>query len=143
VAVQLHGEPLTDLLDALAGAGAGVIEVPVYRSTLPDEREPLDRLVAAVANGAIDAITFTSAPAVSNFLHVADELGQADAVRAALLGPVLAVCVGPVCAAPFEQAGIPVRYPDRHRLGALVREVVEQLPKRPVNQPSPPPSSPP
>jgi len=130
VAVQLHGEPLTDLLDALRRAGAEVIEVPVYRTVRPDDRAPLDRLVAAVADAAVAAVTFTSAPAVSNFLQAADELGRGEAVRAALRGPVLAVCVGPVCAAPLERAGLPVRYPDRHRLGALVREVVEQLPLR-------------
>ena len=130
VAVQLHGEPLTDLLDALRGAGAEVIEVPVYRTVLPDDRAPLDRLVTAVADATVDAVTFTSAPAVTNFLQAADELGRGEAVGAALRGPVLAVCVGPVCAAPLERAGLPVRYPDRHRLGALVREVAEQLPLR-------------
>ena len=129
IAVQLHGEPLPDVVEALQVAGAEVIEVPVYRSALPDDREPLDRLVAAVGAGEIDALTFTSAPAASNFLHAAEERGSADAIRAALRGPVLCVCVGPVCAAPLERAGIPVRYPDRHRLGALVREVVEQLPR--------------
>lgn len=132
VAVQLHGEPLTDLLDALRGAGAEVIEVPVYRTVLPDDRGPLDRLVAAVAETTVDAVTFTSAPAVTNFLQAAAELGRGAAVHAALRGPVLAVCVGPVCAAPLERAGLPVRYPDRHRLGALVREVAEQLPLRPA-----------
>jgi uroporphyrinogen-III synthase len=134
VAVQLHGEPLDDLLNALRNAGADVIEVPVYRSAMPADREPLDRLVEAVVSGQVDALTFTSAPAVTNFLLASDELGRADAVRAALRGPVLCVAVGPVCAVPLEKAEIPVRYPDRHRLGALVREVAEQLPRRARDQ---------
>jgi uroporphyrinogen-III synthase len=43
---------------------------------------------------------------------------------------VVAACVGPVTAAPLGEAGIPVVQPDRSRLGALVREIVEQVPLR-------------
>jgi len=43
---------------------------------------------------------------------------------------VLVAAVGPVTAAPLERAGIPSVQPERARLGALVRTVVEQLPAR-------------
>jgi uroporphyrinogen-III synthase len=43
---------------------------------------------------------------------------------------VLAACVGPVTAAPLTSMGIPVIRPDRFRLGALVKEIAEQLPQR-------------
>ena len=43
---------------------------------------------------------------------------------------VLAACVGPVTAAPLTPLGIPVIHPDRYRLGALVKEIAEQLPQR-------------
>src|SRR3954454_2411071 len=89
VAVQLHGEPLTDLLAGLRDAGAEVIEVPVYRSELPADAAPLHLLIEAVAAGQLDALTFTSAPAAANFLHAAADLDRAEAVRAALRGPVL------------------------------------------------------
>ncbi|WP_375499563.1 uroporphyrinogen-III synthase [uncultured Jatrophihabitans sp.] len=130
VAIQLHGDPLRDLVAALRGAGADVIEVPVYRWEPPADPAPLQWLIELVVSANIDALTFTSAPAAVNFLRTADELGLGDAVRSALRGPVLAAAVGPVTAAPLVAAGIPVVQPERFRLGALVREVVEALPAR-------------
>ncbi|SHH44582.1 uroporphyrinogen-III synthase [Jatrophihabitans endophyticus] len=130
VAVQLHGEPLRELVDTLRDSGADVIEVPVYRWEPPEDEQPLLRLVESVAAGAVDALTFTSAPAAVNFLRTADGLGRGEDVRAALRGPVLCAAVGPVTGAPLQAAGLPVVQPERFRLGALVREVVEQLPRR-------------
>jgi uroporphyrinogen-III synthase len=130
VAVQLHGEPLPDLIDAFAGAGAEVIEIPVYRWVPPADEGPLRRLIEQVAQRSVDALAFTSAPAAVNFLRTADECGLADEVRCALQTTTLCVAVGPVTAAPLERAGIPVIQPARARLGALVREVVENLPAR-------------
>ena len=130
VAVQLHGEPLRDVVDALRAAGADVIEVPVYRWVPPEDERPLHRLIEETVHGAVDALTFTSAPAAANFLRTAAELGWADEVTAALRGPVLCAAVGPVTAAPLERAGVAVAQPERARLGALVRTVVEQLPAR-------------
>ena len=109
IAVQLHGDPLTEFIAALRQAGAEVIEVPVYRWVPPEDPGPLHRLIEAVVAGAVDAVAFTSAPAAANFLATADQQGQGEAVRAALGGPVLAACVGPVTAAPLVQAGHPRR----------------------------------
>ncbi|HEY7277542.1 MAG TPA: uroporphyrinogen-III synthase [Trebonia sp.] len=130
IAVQLHGEPLPDVVQTLRLAGAEVIEVPVYRWVPPADTAPLTRLIQAVSGATVDAVAFTSAPAAASFLHTARELGLADAVRAALLGPVVPACVGPVTAGPFHAEGIPVIEPARGRLGALVREIVEQVPRR-------------
>jgi uroporphyrinogen-III synthase len=130
VAVQLHGEPLAEFTGALRAAGAEVVEVPVYRWVLPEDVRPLRRLVEQTVAGAVDCMTFTSAPAVSSTLTVARELGrEADLVQA-LRGPVLVAAVGPVTATPLERAGIPSVQPERARLGALVRTVVEELPAR-------------
>lgn len=130
VAVQLHGEPLPDLVDTLRGAGADVIEVPVYRWESPADEHPLHQVIEATATASIDCVAFTSAPAAMNFLRSADEHGRGDAVRAALRGPVLCAAVGAVTAAPLRRADIPVVMPRRSRLGALVREIAEQLPPR-------------
>src|SRR5918998_6579299 len=66
VAVQLHGEPLPDFVDALDCAGAQVIQVPVYRWVAPDDLGPLDRLLATVLDGGADAVSFTSATAAGD-----------------------------------------------------------------------------
>jgi uroporphyrinogen-III synthase len=130
VAVQLHGEPLRELVDTLRASGADVIEVPVYRWEPPEDEQPLRRLIDAVAARTVDALTFTSAPAAVNFLRTADELGCGTEVRDALRGPVLCAAVGPVTAGPLLREDVPVVQPERFRLGALIREVVEQLPMR-------------
>jgi uroporphyrinogen-III synthase len=130
IAVQLHGEPLPDVVQTLRLAGAEVIEVPVYRWVRPEDTTPLHRLIEAACDGALEAVAFTSAPAAASFLQAARELGRGEAVRTALCGPVVPACVGPVTAGPFQAEGIPVIQPVRARLGALVREIVEQVPLR-------------
>jgi uroporphyrinogen-III synthase len=130
IAVQLHGEPLPDMVQTLRLAGAEVIEVPVYRWEPPEDTAPLRRLVEAVSGAVVDAVAFTSAPAAASFLRAAREQECGDAVRAALRGPVVPACVGPVTAGPLLAEGIAVIQPGRARLGALVREIVEQVPLR-------------
>jgi len=58
---------------------------------------------------------------------VAREIGLLDEFVAALETDVLAVAVGPVTAGPLRDAGATVLAPDRHRLGALIRLVSEEL----------------
>jgi uroporphyrinogen-III synthase len=130
IVVQLHGDPLPELVAGLRRAGADVVTVPVYRWVLPEDVAPLHRLVASIAAGGVDAVTFTSAPAAASLLSVAAELGRRDEVLAALRDRVLAVAVGPVTAGPLETAGVPTAQPERARLGALAREVVARLPER-------------
>jgi uroporphyrinogen-III synthase len=130
IAVQLHGDPLADVVAALRDAGAEVLTVPVYRWVMPEDVAPLHRLVRDVAAGSVDAVTFTSAPAAASLLAVARELGLHDDVTVAFRGRVLAVAVGSVTAGPLDAAGIPSHQPGRARLGDLVREVVARLPGR-------------
>lgn len=128
VVVQLHGEPLPDLFRTLEAAGAEVVGVPVYRWLPPVDLTPLDRLVEAVVDGALDAVTFTSAPAAVSLLRRAAALGRTDALLAALRRrAVLAVCVGPVTAAPLTVEDVPTVQPTRHRLGPMVQKLCEEL----------------
>jgi uroporphyrinogen-III synthase len=130
IAVQLHGEPLPDVVETLRAAGADVIEVPVYRWVPPEDPGPLNRLIDATATGAVDCVAFTSAPAVVSFLQAAKQLGLGGAVGQALRAGVVAACVGPVTASPLLREQIPVIQPARSRLGALVREIVDAVPRR-------------
>lgn len=135
IGVQVQGagsgwNPMAPLLDGLRDAGAEVIEVPVYRWEPPEDLAALDELVTVVAASGVDAVTFTSAPAVMAVLARADALGVLDSLLAALGGSVAAVCVGPVTAAPLTELGVPVTMPDRMRLGALMRHTVEVLAAR-------------
>ena len=130
VALQLHGERQPEYNEVLQAAGARVIEVPVYRWAPPTDPAPLHRLVDLIRARLVDAVTFTSAPAVGALLQAAGP--GADILLDALRTDVLAACVGPVTAAPLRRHDVPVVAPTRARLSALVRTVVDELPRRAV-----------
>lgn len=135
IAVQLHGtasewEPDTDICRALAAAGAQVIQVPVYRWQPPDDIRRIDQLIAMIVAGELDAVSFTSAPAVASVLERAKALGVLDGLLAALCGEVRVFGVGPVTSTPLSRLGVAVRYPQRYRLGALARLITDELPSR-------------
>lgn len=132
VAVQLHGaasewEPNTDICDALTQAGAQVVKIPVYRWQPPDDPRRLDQLIAMIVNAELDAVSFTSAPAVASLLERAKAIGAVDELINAMRTAVAAVCVGPVTGAPLRRLEIPTRHPDRYRLGALARLITDEL----------------
>ena len=133
IAVQEHGAPLDGFAAALRERGAEVIVVPVYRWGPPEDPAAVRRLVEQTVRREVQAIAFTSAPAITGFLDAARTLDlHAEVVTAlrggATGGGVLPVCVGPVCARPLEEHGIAPTCPDRGRLGSLVRTIVETLP---------------
>ncbi|HEX4721488.1 MAG TPA: uroporphyrinogen-III synthase, partial [Pseudonocardiaceae bacterium] len=130
IAVQLHGEPLTWFLDALRALGADVVAVPVYRWIEPADPSGVTRLVDAVLGGQVDALTFTSAPAVLSVLETASRMGTLDSLVDALHTKVLAACVGDITAGPLSRLGVPVVRPERARIGALVRTLAVALPAR-------------
>jgi uroporphyrinogen-III synthase len=128
VAVQLQGDEGLELCDVLREAGAEVVEIPVYKWELPEDTGPAVRLIEAAVGGMLDAITFTSAPAIRNLLLIADGAGLERALRVVLGKDVVAACVGPVCAAAAREHGIesPVA-PSVGRLGLLVRTLTDEL----------------
>lgn len=130
VAVQLHGEPQTAFCTALRDAGAAVVEAPVYRWVPPHDVAPLLRLLDVVLAGDVDALAFTSAPAVVSFLQHAAE--RRDELVKTLRYDVVVACVGPVCARPMLAEDVPCVLPDRMRLGGLVRSLAEVMPGRAV-----------
>lgn len=130
VAIQLHGEPVPDLVQALRAAGATVVEVQVYRWRPPADIAPLAKLCRAVADRTLDAVTFTSAPAAASFLLTAQQLGIEHQTRDAMRQDVLVFAVGPVTAAPLDRLDIRVIQPDRARLGSMIRKILTEVPAR-------------
>jgi uroporphyrinogen-III synthase len=128
VAVQLHGDDGLDLCAALRDAGAEVVEVPVYRWQPPADPAPALRLVDAACRRRLDAVVFTSAPAVRGLFSLAATAGAEEALRAAFRGDLVAACVGPVCAKAAREEGVaaPVA-PAVGRLGLLVRALCDHL----------------
>ncbi|CAL9578516.1 hypothetical protein SUDANB1_04970 [Streptomyces sp. enrichment culture] len=130
IAIQLHGEPLPGFVEALREGGAEVVGVPVYRWMPPEDITPVDRLLDATVGRALDAVTFTSAPAAASLLSRAEERGLLEEVLAALGHDVLPACVGPVTALPLQSRGIDTIQPERFRLGPLVQLLCQELPAR-------------
>ena len=128
VVVQVHGEPMTEFRERLRAAGAEVVAVPVYRWTDPLDLGPLDALIDAVLAGEVDAMPFTSAPAVVNLFGRADRTGRGEALRTALRDRVYVASVGPVTGKPLDAEGIPYVMPERARTGSLVTLLETQLP---------------
>jgi uroporphyrinogen-III synthase len=128
VAFQRHGDDSPEAIAALVGAGATVIEVPVYRWILPDDLGPAQRLIEATIEGRLHAVTFTSAPAVRNLFLIAEDMGCSDVLATAFERNVIAVAVGPVCAAMAQTHGVtkPV-VPDRFRIGPMIRTLTDEL----------------
>lgn len=130
IAIQLHGEPFPEFSRRLRAAGADVVEIPVYRWAQPLDAGPLGRLLDAVLSAQVDALAFTSAPAVSNMLRIARAAGLERDLLAALRDHVLVACVGSICARPLAEHGVPAIVPQRARLGSLARAISESLPRR-------------
>lgn len=128
IAVQRDGQSHAELADSLAALGADAIDLPVYRWELPEDTSAASRLVESIVRGEIDAVTFTSSPAVRHLIAIASDAGLRDALLEALARRVVTACVGPVCAETAVALGIaaPVA-PRRARLGAMVQALVTQF----------------
>lgn len=122
VAVQRDGDARPLLADALAAEGIPTVDVPTYRWVSPADLGPATRLLDALVHGRLDAVTFTSSPAVANLVALAERDGRREPLLDALGHEDLTVaCVGPVCAATARRLGIErVVVPQRARLGAMV-----------------------
>ena len=128
--MQEHGQSLSMVAHALRRRGADVTVVTVYRVAGADDPEPMFELIDLIADRALDAVTFTSAPAVAALMDAAGPTGRRDDVIAAFQADVVASCVGPVTAAAFELWGVPTVFPDRSRLVAMVKQLETELPSR-------------
>jgi uroporphyrinogen-III synthase len=128
IAVQRDGAPTPFLADALAAAGAEVVDIPVYRWQSPTDPTRAQRLAEAVVEHRVDAVTFTSRPALECFFDLADDVAR---VVDALNGAVVPVCVGIVCGAAAVDIGLldPV-IPIRGRLGAMVQPLAHEAERR-------------
>lgn len=128
--LQEHGQSLAVEAEALRRSGARVTVVSTYRCEAADDLAPVFSLVDLVIGRMVDAVTFTSAPAVVTLLQVAAAAGRRDALVEAFRGDVLAMCVGPVTAAALLPFGVPAAYPERSRLGSMVTALEAELAAR-------------
>ncbi len=129
VALQLFDPAAHSSTEALRGLAEELVELPVYQWELPADTGPARRLIAATVAGELDAVTFTSQPAVRQLFAIAeDQPGGSTSLRAAFNGSVTASCVGSVCAAAAREMGIErILWPEPPRLVAMVRQLEAAL----------------
>ena len=130
IVVQEHGQSLSVVAHALRRQGADVRVVTVYRVEGALDPQPMFRLIDLIAERKLDAVTFTSAPAVASLMDLAGAVGRRDEVIAAFQADVIALSVGPVTSAAFELWGVPTVFPERSRLVAMVKLLETELPSR-------------
>ncbi|MFT4085174.1 MAG: uroporphyrinogen-III synthase [Nocardioides sp.] len=130
IVVQEHGQSLSMVGHALRRQGASVETVTVYRVESAADPEPMFAMAEKIAAGEIDAVTWTSAPAVAAFMTAAGSVGLREDVIAGFQADVVASCVGPVTAAAFEMWGVPTIFPERSRTAAMVKQLEHELPRR-------------
>lgn len=128
IAVQHHGAGDPHLEAMLTGGGASIVPLEVYRWGPPTDPEAVTETALQVAAGAFDAVMFTSAPAAIAWIAELEAQGVTDIVRGLVMqGRLLLAAVGPVTADPLANAGLRPVFPDRSRMGALVRLVILTL----------------
>lgn len=128
VAVQLYGDANPGLVEGLRARGATVLEIPLYEWALPEDQEPLIRLIRDLLGGRIDVLAFTSSPQITHLLAVAERLALRDRLLGALRDTVTVAVVGPVCEAALTEHGIVPRIQsDKPTMGALVHAIAHYL----------------
>jgi uroporphyrinogen-III synthase len=131
IALQRYGHPVPWAVRFLHDAGAEVLELPIYQWTLPDDRTAAYRLIEAACDLHLDAITLTSPPAVDNLFRLATDIGAAERLRTVLNRDVQVVCVGPMSGEAAQAQGLSSSvWPERGRLGLMIRTLTEQLQRR-------------
>jgi uroporphyrinogen decarboxylase len=128
VAVQEYGVTNRDFHASLEARGANVTVVPVYRWTLPEDREPLRTAIKAIAAGDADLVLFTSSNQVTNVIEMAKADGAGDDFQRGLATMVIA-SVGPVCSEELRRRGFTVDIePEHPKLGHLVKAAATRGP---------------
>lgn len=130
IVLQEHGQSLDYAAQVLRERGAEVVVASIYRVDGPESPARLDELLDLVVAHALDALTFTSAPAAASLMRAAAITHRESVVVDALQGDIVVACVGPVAADALSPWRIPVVVPRRYRLGALVKLVESLLGQR-------------
>ncbi len=127
-AVLLDGNDDRQVVETARDRGASVIELDVYRYTVPVDRGPIDALIADIVAERIDVVTFTASPAIRHLRSLAAEGGTLDALDAAMKTHCKPAVVGPVCAATAVEAGwCHLIEPSTARLIPMLDAIVAEL----------------
>lgn len=122
VAVQEYGRPNNEMKAAMEALGATVTPFAIYRWDLPPDVAPLREAARRLAAREIDVALFTSSIQLDHLLQVAQEMGLAADVRAALIEYAAVASVGPIMTEALKAASLPADIiPIHPKMAGLVK----------------------
>ncbi|MCU1326133.1 MAG: Uroporphyrinogen synthase [Bryobacterales bacterium] len=122
VVVQEYGKSNIDLLEGLRQQGRDVSTVRIYGWDLPEDTAPLREAVRRLAAGEADGILLTTATQLVNLMRIAEEEGNAEAVRKTL-SSIFIGSIGPTTSEALEDYGLKATFEPSHpKMGLLVNE---------------------
>lgn len=127
IGVQLYpGDGTESLLAQLRRRGAEVHPVTPYRYAAQADTEQVSDAIAAIVDGRIDAVAFTSSPQVDYLFDVADAVGRTQDLCQAL-SRIMVAAVGPVVGDALARRGIAtaVKPQSAFHLKPLVRAIAD------------------
>ena len=126
VGIQLYGTPNPQLVSALEAKGARVTPVQVYAYGAASDSSAVNALITKILNKEVKVIAFTSAPQVRMLFDFAQQLGHADALKAALKNNVIIASIGEVTNRALGEEGLaPKIVPKQLKMGALAQAVAD------------------
>lgn len=126
VAVQEYGVSNRELLEALSQRGAQVTRVPVYRWALPEDIEPLKRVLDSILAGQVEVMLVTNAAQIDHVMQLLEQKGKVEQFRQTCQRMVVA-SIGPTAGERLRSYDLPVDLEPSHpKMGILVKETSEQ-----------------
>ena len=127
VGLQEYGITNRSLIAGLEARGAQVVNVQVYQWDLPEDTQPLEENIRAIAAGELDVVLFTSAHQVANLLRMAQQLGLEAAAARAPCSTMAVASIGPTTSEMLREHELPVDIePEHPKMGPLVAAAAEQ-----------------
>jgi uroporphyrinogen-III synthase len=146
IAILWHGSQLPTLTESLKIEGAEVLEFSTYRYSQslskggaeilkemgfnyvsPSEAAVL-KLIDDMRSGLVQAITFTSPPAVAGLFWIATTHSLEDLVRKMLDENIIVVAVGPSTRDALEKNGVRADVmPEVYKMGPMVKSLMSYL----------------
>lgn len=126
VGLQEYGVTNRSLIAGLEARGARVVNIRVYQYDLPEDTQPLEENLRAIAAGERDVLVFTSAHQVANLLRLAQGLGLEQPLRDAVKRMAVA-SVGPTTSEMLREQDFQVDMePEHPKMGPLVAAAAER-----------------
>jgi uroporphyrinogen-III synthase len=123
-----YGERSATLAETLRARRVRLEERWLYRWLMPEDTRALERLVASLLAGEVDALVITCQVQFRHLLEVARRLSLGAALLEALREQIVVAAMGPTCHAILQLHGVPVHVmPEQPKMGPLVRSLMLHL----------------